>query len=160
MRPLIFIDTEFNGHGGRLISMALVCRSCHFYEVLELGKDVKIEPWVQENVIPVLRKDAVSRESFQEKLGNFLRYQFHNGFTIMADWPDDVKHFCESLIVSPGKMISIPSFSAEVDRHLSSTASLVPHNALEDANSIRDSWLFKYYGVVKRYGYSEEGEAL
>lgn len=44
-----WIDCEFNGFGGDLISMAIVTRdNGHFYEVLNLKNDVKYEEWVEQ----------------------------------------------------------------------------------------------------------------
>lgn len=130
----IVIDCEFNSFQGELISMALVTMGDpqyrDFYEVLECQQP--IDGWVLTNVIPVLNKSQISRELFQEKLANFLR-QF-DSIELIADWPDDIKYFCESLITGPGKMMRIPPLTislVKVDYN-----SLVPHNALEDARAI------------------------
>ena len=68
----LYIDTEFNEFGGELISMALVTGTgFEFYEVLECPNP---GPWVKENVIPILGKEPVSKEVFQDKLFNFLMH--------------------------------------------------------------------------------------
>ena len=51
-----FLDTEFNGFGGVLISVALVPEHAddeEFYVSLPLPDDV--EPWVAQHVVPYLR---------------------------------------------------------------------------------------------------------
>jgi hypothetical protein len=151
-KPFLFIDTEFNGSplngfSGQLISMAILDKFNEFYEVIRLSNDIPIDPWVEENVIPVLNKTPISFKEFQGKLESFLnKCFFPDGFIIVADWPDDIKYFCDSLITDPGYMISVPSFETRVILDINSSNSNIPHNALEDAKAIRDSWLTKILG--------------
>ena len=128
-----YLDCEFNGFEGELISMALVseCGHYEFYEVLPCESPV---PWVAENVIPILNKSPLknSRE-LTSKLFTFL-----STFTtahIIADWPDDISYFCKSLITSPGERICTPPLTMEIVRV--DSVSNLPHNALEDARGIR-----------------------
>jgi len=138
MSTKIYIDCEFNGFGGELISMALVDeRGNEFYEVLSIGDDAEdYDDWVLENVVPILGKDPISPNEFQQKLEYFLAQYGLDGFTIVADWPDDIKYFCEAVITGPGYMMGIPGFTAILDRNTTSAASKIPHNALEDARAI------------------------
>lgn len=146
----LFIDTEFNGFGGDLISMALVPDWCgdssqkEFYEVLDCSNPV---PWVAQNVMPVLKKGPISKEAFQFRLRQFLS-KYPAGVIIHADWPDDIAYFCKALSVSPGQIISTPKLKFEIHSDLAFTSS-VPHNALADACAIRDAWFRKIYlGVL------------
>jgi len=136
----LFLDCEFNGFGGELISMGIVSEGTdEFYEVLELSGDTWYHPWVKQNVLPFLNKESVDKFLFQTKLQNFL-YNFSEAH-IIVDWPDDIKYFCQSLITGPGTMISIPrKMTFEIDRTLSNDSSTILHNALEDAKAIRNSW--------------------
>lgn len=133
----LFLDTEFNGFGGKLMSMALVPeydRVPSWYCELEMND--QLDPWVKENVVPhmILVPSTMSR--FQASLSTYL-LQFHE-ITIVADWPDDIRHFCESLITSPGERISIPTvIKFELDLSIE-YESKVPHNALHDAIGIRE----------------------
>ena len=135
----LFLDTEFNGFGGKLMSMALVPEHEHdrldnFYCELEM-KD-QLHPWVQENVVPHMVLVPSTRLQFQSKLSAYL-LQFQE-ITIVADWPDDIGYFCESLITSPGERINMPSrikFELNLDIEYESR---VPHNALHDAIGIRE----------------------
>jgi hypothetical protein len=133
----IFIDTEFNEFGGELISLALVTGTgFEFYEVLECPNP---GPWVKNNVMPMLGKKPISKELFQDKLFNFLMH--FTEITIIADWADDIKYFCESLIVGPGISPRHPPISFILDRTLSSGHSKVLHNALYDARAIADMYM-------------------
>ena len=131
----VYIDTEFNEFKGDLISLALVAETGEeFYEVLECKNP---GPWVAEHVMPILEKDPIDRDLFQTKLQHFL-FSFKD-ITIVADWPDDIKYFCESLITGPGEAMNHPPITFVLDRKLSSGDSKVPHNALHDARAIADS---------------------
>jgi hypothetical protein len=140
----IFIDTEFNEFQGDLISMALVTESGYeFYEVLECKNP---GPWVTEHVMPILEKEPVTKEVFVEKLQYFLSH--YDSISIIADWPDDIRYFCESLITGPGMAISHPPITFILDRTLSSGDSKVPHNALHDARAIAEEYMKRYEQTV------------
>ena len=137
-----YLDCEFNGFGGELISMALVSsdRKEYFYEVIPYDGFV-IDPWVQEHVIPALyRKPTGSFAEFKHKLGVFIRkHAVDNQITIIADWPEDIKYFCDALIIGPGRSIITPNITFELDRTGlvdTSEYSALPHNALEDARAL------------------------
>lgn len=136
----LFLDTEFNGFGGRLMSMALVPEDPalpEFYKELEM-KD-QLHPWVRDNVVPHLILIPCSFSTFQSNLADYLWKQ--GEVTIVADWPDDIKFFCESLITGPGEMVSfINNLKFELDFGIE-YESLVPHNALHDARAIRDFYV-------------------
>jgi hypothetical protein len=126
----LFLDCEFNEFKGELISMALVSEAGHeFYEVLPCEKP---KDWVKLNVIPILNKDPVDIHVFQYKLQKFLM-QF-DSINIIADWPEDIKHFCDTLITDPGSRLDTPPLTMAIYRV--DTVSELPHNALEDARAI------------------------
>jgi hypothetical protein len=128
---IIYIDTEFNEFRGSLISMALVAESGEeFYEVLHCENP---GPWVAVNVMPILNKEPVSVQEFQHKLHAFLM-QF-DSVHVVADWPEDIAHFCNALITGPGMRMDTPTLTMAVDRSLEAVSAL-PHNALEDARAI------------------------
>lgn len=146
----IWIDCEFNEFGGDLISMALVAEDGQeFYEVLDLENDWEYGPWVFANVVPHLNKDPITKEAFQRKLWMFINQwdEVH----IVADWPDDIKYFCMSLITGPGMCIHTPlKMTMQIDRELNTESSAILHNALSDARAIRRSWLKR---EQEMYGY-------
>jgi hypothetical protein len=133
----IWIDCEFNESGGQLISMALVAEDgCEWYYALPCANP---KLWVAQHVMPVLRKEPVDRHSFALLLHHWLS-QF-SAVHIVADWPEDIAYFCQSLVVGPGTRIDTPPLTLEVRRDLDLIPSGTPHNALADAWAIRDSHL-------------------
>ena len=131
----IYIDCEWNDFGGELISMALVPRDGpEFYEVLPCPCP---QPWVEKNVIPILAKKPIDLIEFRVKLREYLK-QFQS-IRILADWPEDIIHFCNMLIVGAGQRMGPGEITFVFDHNLSSGESKVPHNALWDARAIRDS---------------------
>jgi hypothetical protein len=140
-----FLDTEFNGFGGALISLALVPEhgDQEFYAVLTLPEP--LHPWVERNVLPYLGSvpcgpvDPMSRREAAVRLAEFLAPD--GDPVIVADWPDDIAYFCALLTTGPGEMapvgamrfelLSNPGFSPAAN-------SRVPHNALYDARALRD----------------------
>jgi hypothetical protein len=94
----LFLDCEFNGFGGELISMALVDENeRYFYEVLPC---INPTSWVLNNVIPILNKQAIDLKKFQNTLFNFLNH--YETIHIVADWPEDFSLFLRSLILKQG----------------------------------------------------------
>jgi hypothetical protein len=141
-----FLDTEFNGFAGELISLALVPEhgDQEYYAVLELPEEV--HGWVERNVVPYLASvpqglegRPVSRAEAAAELARYLAADREP--VIVADWPEDIAHFCMLLVTGPGEIapvgsmrfefVSSPGFSTAVN-------SRVPHNALHDARALRD----------------------
>jgi hypothetical protein len=140
-----FLDTEYNGWGGALLSLALVADSGEeFYIVLE--HEGPLEPWVERNVVPyldsvpdALRTARLSRAAGAEALGHFLAGDPDP--LIVADWPEDIALFSSLLVTGPGLMVPLASlrFQLVALTGFSTAAnSAVPHNALHDARALRD----------------------
>lgn len=128
----LFLDCEFNEFKGDLISMALVAEDGReWYEVVPCRAP---GAWVKENVIPILGKTPVTFQEMQAGLQVFLG-QFYAGVHIVADWPEDIAHFCNALITGPGLRLNTPPLTLEVLRI--DAESETPHNALADARGIR-----------------------
>jgi len=129
----LFIDCEFNDFQGALISMALVAEDGReWYKVVPC---LCPSPWVQEHVMPILERLAVPVPMMQADLQVWLA--MFDSIHIVADWPEDIKHFCDALIIGPGMRISTPPLTMEVLRI--DTVSTLPHNALHDARALRDA---------------------
>jgi hypothetical protein len=132
----LYLDTEFNGHGGELVSLALDSSSGsgkHFYEILPPAD--KWHPWVAENVVPHLEKKPVSRIMFGAKLREYL--QGREPCTICADWPADFQHLMDCMC---GAAFG-DSWMAECTMVLmrgTDPRPAVPHNALSDGIALRD----------------------
>ena len=137
----LFLDCEFTNFQGHLISMALVSENGdEFYEVVNFSY-IDCHPWVMENVVPILNKDKIPYQEFQEKLAKFLRK--FDDIEVIADWPEDFYHFTMALLTGPGQMINAPKLSMHLERRLDYISSL-PHNALNDAQAIKAGYLKKY----------------
>lgn len=144
-----FLDTEFNGFGGALLSLALVPDDGSEELYITLSCADPIHPWVEQNVVPYLDHVPVGlvsprldRPSAAGALAAFLGHD--PAPEIIADWPDDIAHFNQLLLIGPGRMITMPTLVFRlVTLPGFSTAenSAVPHNALHDARALRDHLL-------------------
>ncbi len=138
----LFIDGEWNGFGGELLSLALVPEFegpvSPWYMEFWFSPD-EIDPWVAENVIPHLNGEKHCREGAQRSLAVYLNLPAFQPVHIVADWPEDIERLCNLLITGPGERIHIPRITFEVIPGLNTVSahSDVPHNALEDARAIR-----------------------
>lgn len=133
----IYLDTEFNGFGGELISMAMVTEDGEeWYEVLPLKGAP--EAWVAEHVLPKLDKHPVEPWEFRDSFHRFIgRY---NNCEVIADWPADFEHFC-SLLTGIGAQAgyAIPiQCTMTLLRGSPDIQPEIPHNALSDARALRD----------------------
>ncbi|HET9398021.1 MAG TPA: hypothetical protein VFO45_04310 [Sphingomicrobium sp.] len=141
-----FLDTEYNGFGGSLLSLALVPEdgSEEFYVVIKC--DDPIDPWVERHVIPFLDmvpegliSPRLSRRGAAEALAAWLAND--EAPDIVADWPEDLAQFAMLLVIGPGSMVPIPPISLHLiplGGFSTATNSVVPHNALHDARALRD----------------------
>ena len=140
-----FLDTEFNGFGGALLSLALVPEDgTEFYTTLACDDDVL--PWVERHVIPYLDhvpvglvSERVSRRDAAAELSHYLAVD--PAPVIVADWPEDIAQFCNLLMTGPGEMVPVPPLTFQlVPLGGFSTAanSAVPHNALHDARALKE----------------------
>lgn len=136
----LYLDTEFNGFGGALMSVALVPSTpgaAEFYRVLDLH--FRPEPWVEHHVIPHLGRASESRDVVSAALAEYLRSVASP--VLVADWPTDFEHVLALLITGPGQMQRVPDFGMEFMRlegFNTAYHSKVPHNALHDARALRD----------------------
>ncbi|MGP1352806.1 MAG: hypothetical protein ACTS1Z_05735 [Parasphingopyxis sp.] len=136
-----YIDTEFNGTGGQLLSIALVREDgAHFYEVLHAHE--LVVPWVKDHVVPHFGREPIARLQAVKKMQKFLRKDVKEGggpHIFIADWPEDISHFCAMLLRDHGKrndpfqfaclLLNLPGFDT-------AQASETPHNALADAEAL------------------------
>jgi hypothetical protein len=140
-----FLDTEYNGFGGELLSLALVPdNGDELY--LTLRVEATIKDWVQRHVVPYL--DAVPEQlscprlSRHDAAHELERYLHHDREPLIhADWPEDVSQFCDLMMTGEGKMVDIRhlTFRLRPMSNFSTAAnSKVPHNALHDARALRD----------------------
>jgi hypothetical protein len=142
-----FLDTEYNGTGGALLSLALVPDDGEELYVT-LATDDPIVDWVQKNVMPYM--DTVPqaltcpRLSRSDAAGALERYLRHDDkVVVIADWPEDVAQFCNLMITGQGDMIDVRDVTFRllpISNFSTAANSKVPHNALHDARALRDHY--------------------
>ena len=140
-----FLDTEFNGFGGALLSIALVPEDGgEFYATLSFDGD--LHPWVQRHVVPHLDHVPVgmiaprlSRRDAAIELSHYLAADPHP--VMVADWPEDIAQFCNLLITGPGEMVPVPPLGFDLvplGGFSIAANSAVPHNARHDARALKE----------------------
>jgi hypothetical protein len=143
-----FLDTEYNGWGGALLSLALV--PDHGEELyLTLDWDCVLEEWVERNVIPYLDMVPDSLVSPRMNRADAARTVAHYlagdpDPLIVADWPEDIALFSALLVTGPGVMAEVPGLRFQfmpLSGFSTAANSKVPHNALHDARALRDQVL-------------------
>ena len=140
-----FLDTEYNGWGGALLSLALVPE--HGEELyLTLDWDGTFDEWVELNVVPYLDtvpdnliSPRMSRADAARTVAHYLDADADP--LIVADWPEDIAQFSALLVTGPGLMAEVPRLRLELltlGNFSTAANSKVPHNALHDARALRD----------------------
>ncbi len=135
----LYLDTEFDGHGGALVSLALAAEDGpHWYGIFDAYCG---DQWVAENVAPKLyaMKPTISgdhtllRFSLQEYL------KAREGCAIWADWPADFEHLTKLMTGSHyGESFMIPCTMQLIVTPPGEPKPEHPHNALSDAVALRD----------------------
>lgn len=140
-----YLDCEFNGFGGDLISLALTGGAGELYLArpeFELAQ-MQIHPWVAEHVMPVISAAGAKPERcplalFAPAIQRFLKHDPHP--VVIADWPEDFAHFMRCLITGPGMMAALPEIEMRLVpavRGLAYPEGAAAHNALWDARILR-----------------------
>ncbi|MBY9067066.1 hypothetical protein K1X12_09165 [Hyphomonas sp. WL0036] len=142
---LYSLDCEFNGFGGELISLALSGEAGELYLCRPQAEldGLDVHPWVEENVLPILdvagaRPDMMPLDQFGRAIQAFLAAD--KAPVVVADWPEDLIHLMQCLIISPGQMVRIPELAmklVQVSAYPTDIAEAAQHNALWDARALR-----------------------
>ncbi len=148
-----YIDCEFDGHGGPLLSIAIVQdygRSIHIKTDQEA-----CDPWVRENVVPLLDKHRAQMSQWipLNEVGPSIRSFIGDDDqpVIIADSPVDIGRFCAALSTgSDGNWASTdyPFMQFEVHNidcyhcYPTDLVGVVQHNAWWDAMMLRDKLVF------------------
>jgi hypothetical protein len=134
-----FVDAEFNGFGGELISLAAVPETGarpHFYEAVGCQKP---SLWVRINIIPVLQ---VSPRSWGEVAHLFATYLGDDPApVIVSDCPEALAHAAMLLVDRGGQRLMRARVRFELlpETDFSAQAhSETPFNAYRDAIALRD----------------------
>jgi len=143
-----FLDTEYNGVGGALLSLALVPdEGDELYLTFKTSEP--LVDWVERHVVPYLDTvpeqlfcPRLTREDAADALERYLRHDSEP--LIVADWPEDIAQFCNLTITGPGDMIELRNATfrlVPLSNFSTAANSKVPHNALHDARALRDHML-------------------
>lgn len=141
-----YIDCEFDGHDGPLLSIAMV-REDGWSTHIEVAEVAVADPWVLANVVPILgsHKADLSCRVRPREVGRQLR-QFIGDCQrpkIIADSPVDIGRFCRAIStgydggwasIGYPQMIFIVS---NVDCYPTKLKGAVQHNAWWDAMALR-----------------------
>jgi hypothetical protein len=133
-----FLDAEYNGFGGALISLALVPEAegaAPFYEALACEQPT---PWIAEHVLPVLRTAPISRTLMAARFADYLGDD--EDPLLVADWPEDIAHAAMLMVVAPGRRLPLDRIAFRMIDPIGFDAaafSAVPHNAYQDALALR-----------------------
>lgn len=140
-----YIDCEFDGHSGPLLSLALVREDGHS---IHIRADVEpMDLWVRKNVLPIMDQHDASESAtvYHDRVGDVIR-QFIGPCerpVIIADSPVDIGRFCRALSTgSDGQWASTdyPLMAFEVhnvDCYPTTLEGAVQHNAWWDAMALR-----------------------
>lgn len=132
---VFYLDTEYNGFGGELISLALVSSDTPLYFYAAQDADMPLAPWVEQNVMPVLNTPPLRARFFKQKFQEFVQ-QFPNP-KIICDWNEDAIHFCSLLHgVDYGSSLDFAFELVILKVPNGSYESETPHNALADARAL------------------------
>jgi hypothetical protein len=141
-----YIDCEFDGLNGPLLTMAIIS---------ETGKSMYVrtdyiaqDPWVIQHVVPyyfslpTAEPDPFVIGANPPKVAAAIEEFLASDMDphIIADWPDDIKYFCQYVITGPGQMIDVPRLKLSVkrvDAYPTTLKGAVQHNAWWDAMALR-----------------------
>ena len=137
-----YLDCEFDGHEGDLISMALV--NMHDSIYIKVTDCRVYHDWVKENVIPILEAPApktvnVNTNGVGAVLRAFLPVE---GFEIISDSPVDIYRFCKALSTGPGgewESTGYPKLAftvLNIDCYPTTVVGAIQHNAWWDATAL------------------------
>ncbi len=147
---IFYLDTEFNGFGGDLLTLALVPEDPNVPELYLARNDLsvlKLEPWVRDNVLPIVdlsnAKPTYTAPSF---FSGYIQacLKRYKEVTIVADWPDDIRYLMMCLITGPGMMVDLASLNICLRRcepWPNDLKDQVQHNALCDARALRNLFI-------------------
>lgn len=140
-----YLDCEFDGWMGPLISMALISEDGdEFYWLSNITRGQVNDRWVRDNVMPIFEcggANATWAGDLSDGLEHYLaQAAAQTSAHIIVDWPDDVAYFCRAMIVGAGQRIDTPPLTFEVtrvDAYPTTLPGAIQHNALWDARALK-----------------------
>jgi hypothetical protein len=148
-RMRYFLDTEFNGFGGALLSVGLAAEhGGEDYYVAIMPLPETPDPWVERHVLPYLHSvppmldNRLDRVAAAQDLARYLSADADP--LLVADWPEDIALVARLLMTGATDVVDLPRLGFDYVRtpgFATAGASRVPHNALHDARALRDHLL-------------------
>lgn len=145
MSERFYIDCEFDGHSGPLLSMAVVREDGVSLNIKTT--EVARDPWVIENVVPLLDRQAAHWSEIADvnAVGTILRTFMCdvNHPVIIADSPVDIGRFCAAISTGADGGWTSTRFEAmtfevhNVDCYPTDLPGAIQHNAWWDALALR-----------------------
>lgn len=160
-RKLIFMDGEFTKlttKGVKFLSLALITEEGKelYLEIQQPNQD--IDPWVKENVLPLLNGTAVTEKQAREEIIRFVKENYREDKPVMVadvnqfDWNGicelfgvwDIPFFYipidfSTILFSKGIDIDIDRIQLAKDLGID-IAGFKQHNALTDARILKYTW--------------------
>jgi len=138
MTQRVYVDCEFDGFAGELLSMALVAEDGReWYGVLPVAPGSE---WVLRNVVPLIDALPVTLRAYNRVEFNLGLFNFLRGIdspVIVADWYTDLVHFFRCFEGPDHASSFSMDCAAELRPKLDiSSHSQFPHNALSDARAL------------------------
>jgi hypothetical protein len=140
-----YIDCEFDGHGGPLLSIALVREDGDSIHIQ--ANVAAMDIWVMHNVLPLMDQHKAQRsvKVYHNEVGGVIRAFIGNCTNpiIVADSPVDIGRFCQALSTGPNggwASVDYPLMTFEVhnvDCYPTDLPGAVQHNAWWDAMALR-----------------------
>lgn len=146
-RNRFYIDCEFNGHCGELLSMAIIPEAERglYLCVADAPKDM--DPWVAANVWPLvhMRLPIGKTVAYLDDFGHFIRRFIGKSEhpVIVADSPVDIGRFCAAVSTGQDGGWSSTDYSRmtfevhNVDCYPTDVPDAIQHNAYWDAIALR-----------------------
>lgn len=134
-----FIDAEFNGFGGEMVSLAAVPENDEAPPFYEAADCLRPTEWVSLHVLPVLQTRQLSLVEVARLFSEYLRDDPEP--LLVADWPEDISHAAALLTDGKGGRLvkTEVHFQLLLQTEFSTDAlSEVPHNAYYDALALRE----------------------
>lgn len=150
----IFLDTEFNGFKGELLSIALCAENGDSFYGVCYNPEFSmrpLDPWVAINVMPHIFKCGIAKPD--DNVTVSVRYDIlragamqwlkrYVNPTIIVDWPSDLVHFFGLMLGDSHEQSQTFFQKVEVKiQGYRAVDPLIQHNAYYDARAARDSFL-------------------
>lgn len=146
MSDRFYIDCEFDGHNGPLLSIALVRDGGDSIHIQ--AKVAAMDLWVQRNVVPLMDKHEAPKTAkvYLNDVGGVIRAFIGNcaAPVIVADSPVDIARFCQAISTGSDGAWSSTAYSTmtfevhNVDCYPTTLPGAVQHNAWWDAMALRE----------------------